>query len=77
MYRLSAQANELRQSQADAAVSTLAFKRQQAEGKEARRKVQTLSLYMQDGLLSGLVLMIVVTLFCGVKCGYLGSKLGR
>ena len=58
-------------------MGTLAFKREQAEGKEARRRVQSLSLYMQDGLLSGLVLMIVGTLFCGVKCGYLGRKLGR
>lgn len=58
-------------------MGTLNHLKEQAAGKESRRKTKELSMYMQDGLLSGLVLMIVITLFCGVKCGYLGRKLSR
>lgn len=77
LCRLLEHANELQQSQADTALGTLAFKKQQAEGRDSRRQVKQLSTELQDGLLSGLVLMIVALLFCGVKCGYLGKKLNR
>ena len=77
LRRLHVQANELRMSQAEIAQATLHHKRQQAAEKEARRRAGQLGRTLEDGLLAGLTLMLGATMFCGVKCGYLGTKIQR
>jgi len=77
LCRLHIQANELRMSQADTAQATLRHKQQQAAEREARRRAGQLGRTLEDGLLAGLTLMLGVTVFCGVKCGFLGAKISR
>ena len=77
MCRLAAEANEIRTTHATAAVGALAHQKQQAAGAESRRQVERFRAALQDGMMAGLALMLGATLFCGVRCGFLGTQIRR
>lgn len=68
--RLHAQANSIHDD-------TLGLKRQEAGKRDAIRFSEQRRIALQDGLIGGLWVTLAMSLFCGVKCGYLGHQLGR
>lgn len=75
--RLHAQANEIRFAHARTAQDTLQHKKDRTQAEEALREMEAFRGSLEDGLLAGLALMLGTLLACGVRCGYLGSRLGR